>query len=58
MEYYFKEGNAETGQVYLAITPEGGREQVVYNIKNFTHNTSDPNPAEFTGYKPMKLYTS
>jgi len=58
MDYYFKEGNQETGRIYLAITPEGGQRQVVYDIHNFTHMTNDPAPNGFTGYNPMKLYTS
>jgi hypothetical protein len=58
MDYYFKEGNQETGRFYLAITPEGGRKQVVYDVTNFTHMTKDPAPNGLTGYNPMKLYTS
>ena len=58
MDYYFKEGNAETGRFYMAIIPDGGSRQVVYDVKGFTHNTSDPAPNGVTGYNPMKLYTS
>ncbi|MBA3706323.1 MAG: T9SS type A sorting domain-containing protein [Bacteroidetes bacterium] len=58
MEYYFKEGNKQTGQFWMAITPDGGSKQVVFDIHNFTHNTSDPAPNGLTGYNPMKLYTS
>ena len=58
MEYYFKEGNRETGMFYMTITPEGGDKQVVFDIHNFTHNTKDPAPNGVTGYNPMKLYTS
>ncbi|WP_080058423.1 hypothetical protein [Spirosoma aerolatum] len=58
MEYYVKEGDQKTGRFYLAITPEGQARQVVYDITNFTHNTSDPAPNGLTGYNPMKLYTS
>ena len=58
MEYIFKEGNAGTGRFLLAITPDGGKRQVVYDVHNFTHNTEDPNPNGLTGYNPMKLYTS
>lgn len=58
MEYYFKEGNKETGRFYMAITPDDGTKQVVYNIHNFTQNTFDPEPNGVTGYNPMKLYTS
>ncbi|MEO7766226.1 MAG: hypothetical protein ABIS01_02325 [Ferruginibacter sp.] len=58
MEYYFKEGNKETGRFWMAITPEGGTKQVVFDIHNFTHNTKDPSPGGLSGYNPMKLYTS
>ncbi|TCC88694.1 hypothetical protein EZ428_18830 [Pedobacter frigiditerrae] len=58
MEYYFKEGNAKTGRFWMAITPEGGSKQVVFDVHNFTHMTKDPAPNGLTGYNPMKLYTS
>jgi hypothetical protein len=58
MEYYFKEGNAATGRFYLAVTPDGQPKQVVYDVHNFTHGTTDPAPNGLTGYNPMKLYTS
>lgn len=58
MEYYFKEGDAKNGRFYLAITPDGGKKQVIYDIINFTHCTFDPNPNGLNDYNPMKLYTS
>lgn len=58
MDYYFKEGNKETGRFYLAITPDGGKKQVVYDVTNFTHMTKDKAPNGITGFNPMKLYTS
>jgi len=58
MDYYYKEGNKTTGRFYLSITPEGERKQVVFDIRNFTHNTTDPNPDGVTDFNPMKLYTS
>ena len=58
MEYYFKEGNKETGRFWMAITPDDGPRQVVFDIHNFTHNTTDPSPNGVTGFNPMKLYTS
>lgn len=58
MEYYFKEGNKETGRFYLAITPDGESKKVVYDVHDFTHMTTDPAPHGLTGYNPMKLYTS
>ncbi len=58
MEYYIKQGGKEEGRFYMAITPDGGSRQVVFDITNYTHNTKDPAPNGFTGYNPMKLYTS
>jgi hypothetical protein len=58
MEYYFKEGNQETGRFWMAITPAEGAKQVVFDVHNFTHMTQDPAPNGLTGYNPMKLYTS
>lgn len=58
IEYYFKEGDAQTGRFYMAITPAGGARQVVFDVKNYTHNTTDPRPDGLTDYNPMKLYTS
>ncbi len=58
MEYYFKDGNRETGRFYMAITPDGEPKKVVYDVTDFTHNTFDPNSNGLTGYNPMKLYTS
>jgi hypothetical protein len=58
VEYYLKEGNADTGRFYMAITPDGGQKQVVCDVHDFTHNTFDPSPDGLTHYNPMKLYTS
>lgn len=58
LEYYIKEGDAENGRFYLAITPDGEEKQVVCDIHNFTHNPNDPTPDGITEYNPIKLYTS
>jgi hypothetical protein len=58
LEYYIREGDNETGRFYLAMTPEGGEKQVVFNITDFTHNTKDSEPDGITLWNPMKLYTS
>ncbi len=58
IEYYFKEGNKETGRFWMAITPHDGFRQVVFDVRNFTHNTTDPSPNGVTGFNPIKLYTS
>lgn len=58
MEYYYKEGNKENGRFYMAITPEGGTKQVIFDVKNITHNTTDPAPDGVSDFNPIKLYTS
>lgn len=58
MDYYYKEGNKDTGRFYMTITPDNGAAQVVFDVNNFTHMTKNPAPQGLTGYNPMKLYTS
>jgi len=58
MDYYYKEGDADNGRFYLAITPEGEKKAVVFDLTKVTHNTQDPKPDGVTEFCPMKLYTS
>jgi hypothetical protein len=58
MEYYYKEGDSQNGKFYLAITPEGGQKQVVFDLTKLTHNSQDPNPDGVGDFNPLKLYTS
>lgn len=58
MDYYYKEGNKETGRFFMTITPEGGTKQVIFDARNFTHNSQDPSPDGVGDFNPMKLYTS
>lgn len=58
VEYYFKEGDDQSGRFYMAITPDGGEKLVICDVHNFTHNTSDRFPDGITAYNPIKLYTS
>lgn len=58
LETYFKEGDAANGRYHLAMIPDGGERQVLFDIRNITHNPSDPAPDGVTGFNPMKLYTS
>jgi hypothetical protein len=57
MDYYFKEGNKETGRFWMAITPDGEATQVVFDVHNYTHNSFDGAPNGLTGFNPLKLYT-
>ncbi len=58
LDLYYKEGNNETGRFFLAMTPDGGPEQIIFDIKKITHNTEDPDPDGVGDFNPIKLYTS
>lgn len=58
MDYYYKEGNNETGRFYLSITPEGEAKKVVLDVRKVTHHTQDPDPDGLGHFNPIKLYTS
>ena len=58
MDYYYKEGNNETGRFYMAIHPEGGEREVIFDVTNYTHNSHDSSPDGVTHFNPLKLYTS
>ena len=58
LEYYIREGDKRDGRFYMAMTPEGGQKQIVFDIPNYTYNTKDPNPEGITHWNPIKLFTS
>lgn len=58
IEIYMKEGDGGSGRFYLAVTPDGGTKEVIFDITNFTHHPDDPNPDGISHFNPMKLYTS
>lgn len=58
IEMYLKEGDQSNGQFYMAVTPEGGIKQVLFNISNRTQHKKEKCPDGFTHMQPLKLYTS
>lgn len=58
MDYYYKEGNNQTGRFYLSITPDNEKTITVLDVNKITHNTQDTNPDGVTDFNPIKLYTS
>ncbi|NQX60825.1 hypothetical protein [Paenibacillus qinlingensis] len=58
MEVYYKQGDANSGRFYLAITPEGGEKRVVFDVTNWTYHPQNPAPEGLTHFHPLKLYTS
>jgi hypothetical protein len=58
LEYELVEGDREGGRFRMAVTPEGGKRRVLFDITNHTHHTKDPAPDGFSAWNPLKLYTS
>jgi len=58
IEYYLKEGDATNGRFFMAVTPDGGQREIIFDITNFTYHPNDPSPNGLTRFNPMKLYTS
>ncbi len=55
---YVREGDADHGRFYMAVTPDGGQKQVLFDIRNFTQHPKETCPDGYTHIHPMKLYTS
>ena len=58
MEYYYKEGDNNSGRFYMTIQPEDGEKIKIFDIVDYTHNSDDPDPDGVTHFNPLKLYTS
>jgi hypothetical protein len=58
IDYYYKEGDDQTGRFWMAMQTDEGERQVVFDVINFTHNSGDNNPDGVTDFNPLKLYTS
>lgn len=58
LEYYYRLGKGSDGRFALAITPEGGKRVVVFDMKDTTYHPSNPSPAGLRYLNPIKLYTS
>jgi len=57
-EYYYLEGDNQTGRYFMAIQPDGEEKQVIFDLNRFTHNSTDSNPNGVSDFNPLKLYTS
>ena len=58
LEYFFREGNSSRGRFYMAMVPDGGQRQVLFDVTGWTHHPADPAPDGIKHINPMKLYTS
>ena len=55
LEMYFKRGKGKAGRIWMAITPEGGEKQIIFDIHRDTEAPSDPMPLR--SFQLWKLYT-
>lgn len=57
LSYYFKDGGADNGRLYLTIQPDGECETVIFDINNYTHHPGEINSEGLVDANIMKLYT-
>ncbi|MCE7053701.1 hypothetical protein LZF95_03355 [Algoriphagus sp. AGSA1] len=57
-EYHIKAGDNRNGLFYMAVTPDGGKKQVIFNLKGATQSLNYKNQQSYNFWSPMKLYTS
>lgn len=58
LELYVLEGDENNGRFYMAVTPEGGTKEVLFDINNTTQHPKEKCPDGFTHIQPLKWYTS
>ena len=58
IEVYIREGDDSDGRFLMAVTPEGGARQVVFDVTETTQHPDETCPDGFTHMQPLKLYTS
>lgn len=58
LEYEFIEGDKFKGRFLMAVTPEGGKRTIVFDVHNLTYHPDDPEPDGLAHFNPLKLYTS
>jgi hypothetical protein len=58
VEYFLREGNAETGEFLVRMKTSTGGWQTVYQVRDFTHHPGQSDPDGIWGWNPLKLYTN
>ena len=58
IELYIKEGDADSGRFYMAVTLENGVKTVLFDIQNTTQHPKEKCADGFTHFEAMKIYTS
>ncbi len=58
IELYILEGDENTGKFFMAVTPDGGTKQILFDINNWTQHPNEKCPDGYTHFQPLKWYTS
>ena len=56
IEIHLKEGDENSGKFYMAVTPEGGTKEVIFDLTKRTQHYKEKCPDGFTHFQPLKLY--
>lgn len=57
IEIYLKEGDENNGRFIMAVTPESGTKQTLFDITNNTQHLKEKCADGYTHMQPLKLYT-
>lgn len=58
IEMYILEGDENSGRFYMAVTPDGGEKNVLFNVTNYTQHPREKFPDGYTHINALKFYTS
>ncbi len=58
IELYLLEGDEQSGRFYMAVTPEGGSKEVIFDIYDITQYPDEDCPDGFKHLQVLKWYTS
>lgn len=56
IELYIKEGEGTQGRLYMAVTPENGTKEILFDISNTTQHPKEKCADGFTHFELMKMY--
>lgn len=58
LETYYRQGDGQSGRFFLAVQPEGGPRQVIFDLTAWTYSPDATEPIPMTHWNPLKMYTS
>jgi len=58
LETYYRQGDGRHGRYFLAVQPDGGDREVVFDLTAWTYSPDATEPIPMTHWNPLKMYTS